>query len=1027
MNLNLHPNVWVLALAMLFAGTSAFANRTRTAAKDSLVTAAKDSTEAKKKEQKKLTPYERLFDGKTVVSAKGKFANLYLIDKKVYLEYPVAELGKELMLSTTIAATSEPTILTVGKTNTEPLHFRFAMEDSAIVMKSVNAVLVNPYNQAYEQSVSALHYAGASMAKFNIEAFNKDSSAVVINLSPFVTASNSMIPIVPKIVDPYVVTPQPKNELNYVKQLKAFDTNCTVRTEMNYLLNATLAGVVTVASNLPVSAEVNFTLSRLPESRMLPRIADSRLGIAYNRKLKLPNYAEGIQAQYWTQRWNLVPADKAAYLAGKKSRPVRPITLYFDRDFPADWKQAVREGILEWNKAFEAAGFLGAIEVKDYPTTRKDFDIDNYTVSSIRYSPSIGQTVQGSFGANPSTGEITHATLIVSNNIGQLIAQQKFVLTAAADESARHAEPTPENIHAALRYLVMRETGRILDFLDNYAASSAYDVESLRSAKFTREHGLASSVMDETEFNYVAQPGDKGVLFTPATLGEYDYFLVKWNYTYFGDDRAAAENAMGPSWVDYRTGEIINASVMVYANVASLITSWRFVQTAQVDERVRSGKLPQDMFNHILEYVIGHEVGHTLGFMHNMAASSSFAVDSLRDAAFTRQYGTTPSIMDYARFNYIAQPGDEGVALEPPVTGAYDDYMLEWTYRYWPGNDYRKDAERLNQLVESHADDPHYRYVMQQMGDKRIDPSALEEDLGDDPVKAATYGMRNLAYIVSHLDEWVSGEDNSKRKAKLYEEIAYQGFNYISHVMMNVGGMYLYATSESSGKPRFRVVPKEKQRESVQWLLHQARTFSDLEQPELEQKLYLTGRIYRLVQQQVAHQTMRRINQVALTYYADSTSYHPAEYLEDLYQDVFGPTLRGDTLSETDKDLQLLFADMLLSTVRSIRTSPGALSLHDDEPAFEAFLQRHSDHLCSLTPERESAHQSLIHRNFGNGYGELRDIWPQSIDLSSRYRFQYTQKVRTLVDNALKQGPAQDRAYYTYLSRLIERAMEGKK
>lgn len=764
MNLNLHPHVWVLALAMLFAGTSAFANRTRTAAKDSLVTAAKDSTDAKKKEQKKLTPYERLFDGKTVVSAKGKFANLYLIDKKVYLEYPVAELGKELMLSTTIAATSEPTILTVGKTNTEPLHFRFAMEDSAIVMKSVNAVLVNPYNQAYEQSVSALHYAGASMAKFNIEAFNKDSSAVVINLSPFVTASNSMIPIVPKIVDPYVVTPQPKNELNYVKQLKAFDTNCTVRTEMNYLLNATLSGVLTVASNLPVSAEVNFTLSRQPESRMLPRIADSRLGIAYNRKLKLPDYAEGIQAQYWTQRWNLVPADKAAYLAGKKSRPVRPITLYFDRDFPADWKQAVREGILEWNKAFEAAGFLGAIEVKDYPTTRKDFDIDNYTVSSIRYSPSIGQTVQGSFGANPSTGEITHATLIVSNNIGQLIAQQKFVLTAAADESARRAEPTTENIHAALRYLVMRETGRILGFLDNYAASSAYDVESLRSAKFTREHGLAPSVMDETEFNYVAQPGDKGVLFTPATLGEYDYFLVKWNYTYFGDDRAAADKQL-----------------------------------------------------------------HT-----------------------------------------------------------------------------------LEKWMDKKADDPRYRFS----GLNNVDPRALAGDLGDDPIRAAGYGVANLQRIMKHLTKWVKDDEDTRKKDPIYLQMAQQYHKYLKNVLALIGGVYLNQTKEGASTPRYRVVDTDTQRKALEWSYNYVAHFTDFAGRDFERKDFFSIGYFDQLIEYVTNDFFARRRNVLQSSYMTPGSYSQREYYYDVYRLLFGGIDTDRRPNHTEMFMQHLYLAIAKGLVR---------------------------------------------------------------------------------------------------------------
>ena len=140
------------------------------------------------------------------------------------------------------------------------------------------------------------------------------------------------------------------------------------------------------------------------------------------------------------------------------------------------------------------------------------------------------------------------------------------------------------------------------------------------------------------------------------------------------------KNAMGPSWVDPTTGEIINASVIVYNDMVKLINHWRFIQTSQIDPRVRVEKMPQDVRDESIEYVVAHEIGHTLGLMHNMGASAAIPVDSLRSATFTQKYGTTPSIMDYARFNYVAQPEDKGVKLTPPELGVYDYYAIKWLY-----------------------------------------------------------------------------------------------------------------------------------------------------------------------------------------------------------------------------------------------------------------------------------------------------------------------------------------------------------
>ncbi|MFR7877320.1 MAG: zinc-dependent metalloprotease [Butyricimonas paravirosa] len=232
-------------------------------------------------------------------------------------------------------------------------------------------------------------------------------------------------------------------------------------------------------------------------------------------------------------------------------------------------------------------------------------------------------------------------------------------------------------------------------------------------------------------------------------------------------------NAAGRVWTDPRSGEIIQADILWYHNVVRLLQEWRFIQTAAADPRARNKELSEEIMGELIRYAVAHETGHTLGMKHNMRASFAYPVDSLRSPSFTRKYGTTASIMDYARNNYVAQPGDfeRGVKMTPPILGPFDYFSVQWAYT--PIFDVKTPEEELpvlDRMFREKGHDPLYLYANMAMGPVVPDPSGQSDMLGDDLLKSSTYGILNLRYIMSHLIDWCSDKGGSyDRMIEMYD------------------------------------------------------------------------------------------------------------------------------------------------------------------------------------------------------------------------------------------------------------------
>ena len=304
----------------------------------------------------------------------------------------------------------------------------------------------------------------------------------------------------------------------------------------------------------------------------------------------------------------------------------------------------------------------------------------------------------------------------------------------------------------------------------------------------------------------------------PTPEEDPDYCEGDIRYPLVSYKASPIPNAYGPMVFDPRSGEIITSHIAIFHSVLELIQRWYFVMCGAVDPRAREYPLSQEVMGELAATVLTHEVGHTLGLRHHFMGSTAYPVDSLRSKTFIRQHGLGTSIMDYQRFNYVAQPGD---GLEPqdllPRIGIYDEFAIEWGYRYFPeASDLKRDNEKLRAWVDEKRYDPKMVYIEETTyGDPRVQ----SEDSGDDVIKANRLGINNLKYIMTHLEEWTDGNDPDYYVLrKRYLSVLNQYQNYVEHVLRYVGGRYSDNPTREEELKVNQPVPREKEEEAWAFL-----------------------------------------------------------------------------------------------------------------------------------------------------------------------------------------------------------------
>lgn len=617
----------------------------------------KASASEQEDEKSDLKPYDEVITDEAK-SDDGLFT-VHKLDEKFYYEIPDSLLGEEMMLVSRIAKT--PNNLGYGGEKLNQQQVRWERRGDRILLRQIS------YNNVASDTTSPIYQAVKNsnfepiIKAFDIKALAEDSAGVVIEVTDLYKDDVPALGLQSSQRERYQVR-RLDDDRTFINYIHSYPKNIEVRNLLTYQAQNPPSS----SSTGTISLMVNHSMVLLPQNLMQRRKADQRVGYFTVEQTQYGGETNRAKEVEYITRYQLVPKDKEAYLNGELVEPINPIVYYIDPATPDKWRPYLKQGVEDWQKAFEAAGFKNAIIAKDPPT--------------------------------------------------------------AAEDSAF----SPEDV----RYSTIR---------------------------------------------------------------------------YFASD---IQNAYGPHVSDPRTGEILESDIGWYHNVMNLLRNWYFVQTAAANPDARSVDFDTETMGPLVRFVSAHEVGHTLGLQHNMASSAAYPVDSLRSPTFTATHGTAPSIMDYARFNYVAQPED-GVTNFYPQIGAYDKWAIKWGYTWFPeemSNEVVQDT--LNKWIRQRADDPRFFF-----GSGGNDPRAQTESLGKDVMRANELGMKNLARITDNLIEWTRQEgENYEQLEELYGQIVSQWRRYLGHVSNVIGGIYATDKTFSQDGPVYEFVPEEKQRRAMNWL-----------------------------------------------------------------------------------------------------------------------------------------------------------------------------------------------------------------
>ena len=378
-------------------------------------------------------------------------------------------------------------------------------------------------------------------------------------------------------------------------------------------------------------------------------------------------------------------------------------------------------------------------------------------------------------------------------------------------------------------------------------------------------------------------------------------------------------NASGPHVSDPRSGEIIETHINWYHNVMNLLRNWYFVQCSPSDPKARQMQFDTELMGQLIRFVSSHEVGHTLGLRHNFVGSNCpiYTVANLKNIEFLKKYGHATSIMDYARFNYLAEPNDNMPReLLYPNIGPYDKWAIEWGYRYYPQfKDENEEAEYLKKIVTAKIKDPIYRFGTES---DPSDPRFQSEDLGVNQMESNEVGMRNLKYIMNNIENWTSTPNESYTNlAAMYEQIVNQYQRYVNHVAKWVGGIYTDAKLEADGGDVRTFVEKAKQKEAMAFL---KKHFFTAPKWLLKESLFrkisrrqdnIMSNIYKnTLGNLVSNRVMNNLYQGEILN-GSASSYTLDEYFSDLNSIIFAPTAANSQDAAYQRMLQKIYVQTL--------------------------------------------------------------------------------------------------------------------